>query len=96
MIWVQPRISEKSYTLVSTKNTYMFDVPLNANKLQIKEAISKQYNVTVIGVRTSIAKGKVKATPLRRRMPIPGRRSDAKRAYVTLKAGDNIPVFEEV
>lgn len=96
LVWLQPRVSEKSYTLAQTENTYMFDTAVNANKAEIAKAVQEQYDVTVTGVRTAIAKGKSKGTPLRQRMPIPGRRSDVKRAYVTLKSGDSIPVFEEV
>lgn len=91
---IQPRISEKSYILSQSNNVYIFDVPLSANKLQIADAVSAQYKVTVEDVRTSVVKGKAKKTSRKRSQPIKGSRSDSKKAYVTLKSGDKIDVFE--
>lgn len=89
-----PRISEKSYLLSQSNNVYVFDVPLSANQLQIEKAVEEQYSVTVEEVRTLIAKGKAKRTALKRRQPRMGKRNDVKKAYVTLKKGDSISVFE--
>ena len=96
MIFIQPRISEKSYFLSEKGNTYMFDVEPSANKQQIKEAIEEQYEVSVKAIRTAVAKGKVKSTPRRRRYPIAGKRKDVKRAYVTLMPGKTLPFFEDI
>lgn len=93
---IKPRISEKSYFLSEGQNTYMFDVPVAANKLQIKQAVEEQFNVSVTAVRTAIAKGKCKTTPLRGRYPITGQRKDVKKAYVTLALGDSLPLFEDL
>ena len=91
---LSPRISEKSYLLSQTSNVFVFDVPLKANQLQIKQAIEAQYSVTVEQVRTMIAKGKSKKTALKRKQPRIGKRIDVKKAYVTLKKGDSISIFE--
>ena len=95
-IWIEPRISEKSYRLATDENTYMFDVMKFANRKQIADAVADEYGVTVTKVRTAIAKGKAKSTPVKRRYGIPGRRQDVKRAYVTLKDGDSISIFEDI
>lgn len=90
-----PRVSEKSFMLASG-NVYMFNVPIDANKIQIKAAVEAEYKVTVTKVTTAVAKGKVKKSFRKGNQPIPGVRKDTKRAYVTLKDGDSIPFFEEV
>ena len=92
---ITPHISEKSYRLAAG-NVYVFDVPLNANKAQVAEAIAVQYPDVKIGdVRLLVLKGKVKAVNLGKRAR-PGRaaRKDTKRAYVTLTDGQ-IEIFKE-
>ncbi len=89
-----PKISEKSF-LLSENNTYVFVVPMTATKMTVREAVEEQFDVTVTGVRISVNKGKKKSSVQKRVAPIDGFRKDTKRAYVTIKEGDNIPVFEE-
>lgn len=89
-----PKVSEKSFML-SEDNTYVLMVPITATKGTVREAVEEQFNVTVKSVRISVNKGKKKSSSQRRRQPIDGFRKDTKRAYVTIKEGDNIPVFEE-
>jgi len=89
-----PKISEKSF-LLSESNTYVFIVPVSATKMTVREAVEEQFNVTVTGIRTSVNKGKKKTSVQKRLAPKDGFRKDTKRAYVTIKKGDNIPVFEE-
>lgn len=91
---LQPRISEKSYALSAT-GVYVFDVPLSVTKHSVKRAIEAQYSVGVTEVRTVVLKGKVKRLVRKRQQPKLGSRSDAKKAYVTLKKGDRITVFPE-
>lgn len=86
---LKPIISEKSMNLAAT-GTYMFEVPKSSNKLLVGDAVAKAFGVEVTDVRISVLKGKVK-----RFRNIKGKRSDVKRAYVTLKAGQKISVFEE-
>lgn len=90
---IYPRISEKAFAHANEKNVYTFVVPSDANKLQIKENIEKQYEVTVTGVNVSVLKGKNKRFMQRRGKQSNGQRQDIRKAYVTLKQGDVIPVF---
>jgi large subunit ribosomal protein L23 len=89
-----PHISEKAYGQ-SQNNTYVFKVPASANKQQVASAVATQYGVSVADVRIVIAKGKLKRT-VRNGKPYAGRRSDVKKAYVTLVEGDRLKIFDEV
>ncbi len=89
-----PVISEKAYGQ-SQHHTYVFKVPTTANKQQVAAAVTAQYSVGVEGIRIVIAKGKVKRT-IRSGKPHDGKRSDVKKAYVTLVEGDSIKIFDEV
>ena len=92
---VRPIQTEKAYR-EETKRTYMFIVPANASKQAVAKQVSEQYNVTVTSVRVVLRKGK--ATKFSRgRHAYPGTtyRQDKKIAYVTLKEGDKIKVFDE-
>lgn len=96
LILVTPRMSEKAYALVNANNVYIFDVPLTANKQQIIAAVQAQYEVTVTGIKTLVQSGKaVRASKGKNRSPGVAHRKDSKKAYVTLKEGDKIQVFEE-
>jgi large subunit ribosomal protein L23 len=81
-----PLITEKG-TMVSEHNQVVFRVPLKASKPQIKQAVEALFKVTVTGVNTLITKGKLKRFRGR-----PGRRSDVKKAFVTLAEGQSIDV----
>ena len=92
---VHPITSEKAYH-EQTKRSYMFIVPAGASKQAVAQQVADQYNVTVLGVRIVIRKGK--ATKFSRgKHAYPGitHRQDKKIAYVTLKEGDKIKVFDE-
>ena len=96
---LKPRMSEKRYALSQMNNVFVFDVPLDVNKDQIKKAVEAQFGVSVTDVRVIIAKGKVARSiriGARVRANVSGKRADKKKAYVTLKAGDTIPVFAAV
>ena len=90
---LKPRISEKSYGLSQKRNTYIFTVPKNASKQTVAKAVAAQFNVTVTDVNVANIAGKAKRTVRKRVRPVAGKRADTRRAYVTLKAGDSIPVF---
>lgn len=94
MLTLIPHISEKAYGQ-SQNNTYVFRVPMTANKQQIISAVAEQYSVKIADVRIVIAKGKRKKT-IRGGKPYEGFRSDAKKAYVTLVEGDRLKIFDEV
>lgn len=96
MITVIPRATEKAYRLVSEKNTYVFDVPMTANKQQIADAVAAQFNVEVAGVKTLVQQGKaVRFSRGKNRYPGTTKRKDTKKAYVTLAEGSVIQVFDE-
>lgn len=92
-IVIKPRVSEKAYGLSQVHNTYVFEVPKDTNRISVKQAIETQFNVSVTAVNIAVIKGKTKRSYRKRRQPIAGQRNDSKRAYVTLKEGDSIPVF---
>lgn len=96
-IQLLPRISEKAYNQADRNNVYVFVVPTSANKIEIKKAVETTYSVTVTNVRTMVQDGKqARSIRLKQRgRYVMGRRSDIKKAYVTLKEGDEIPVFAE-
>lgn len=94
-IIITPRTTEKAYGL-TTKNTYVFNVPLNANKQQIANAVAEQFNVTVKNVSTAVQSGKaVRFSRGKNRFPGTTTRKDSKKAYVTLAEGSSIQVFEQ-
>lgn len=93
---LQPRVSEKAYDLSNAKNVYVFDVPTDVNKQQIAAAVEDRFDVNVIAVNVSVSKGKRKRMIQKRGRATIGKRRDVKRAYVTIKAGDNIPVFAAI
>ncbi|QIK40127.1 50S ribosomal protein L23 [Pontivivens nitratireducens] len=82
----RPIITEKS-SLASEANAVVFEVAIDANKPQIKEAVEGLFNVKVKAVNTTVTKGKVKR--FRGRL---GTRKDVKKAYVTLEEGNSIDV----
>jgi large subunit ribosomal protein L23 len=82
----KPIVTEKA-TIASENNAVVFEVSIDANKPQIKEAVESLFNVKVKAVNTTITKGKVK----RFRGQL-GKRKDVKKAYVTLEEGNTIDV----
>lgn len=88
-----PRMSEKSYGQSTAINTYAFNVPLSANKIEIKQAIEKSYDVKVETVNIVKQDGKVKHSYKKGGRKITGKKSDFKKAYVKLAQGQTIPVF---
>ncbi len=95
-VTLKPRVTEKTYALSTTKNVFVFDVPNSINKLEVANAVEAQFGVTVVDVRTIINKGKDARSiriGARTRANVSGKRKDIKKAYVTLKDGDSIPVF---
>jgi large subunit ribosomal protein L23 len=93
---LKPRMSEKAYGVSQLRNTYVFDVTGDTNKHSVARAIAEQYSVTVTAVRVINVKGKVKRTIRKGGLPSMGRQSDVKKAYVTLKAGDTLPIFAAI
>jgi large subunit ribosomal protein L23 len=90
---LKSRVSEKTYGLSQMHNTYVFEVPKDANKLTVAQAVAAQFKVTVEDVNISNLKGKAKRTVRKGGRPVAGRDVDVKKAFVTLKAGDSLPIF---
>ncbi len=88
---VSPVVTEKGTMAGEKANQVVFRVRPQASKDLIRQAVEELFKVTVLKVRTSNFMGKE-----RRRGTIRGRKSDWKKAYVTLKAGDRIEFFEGV
>ena len=87
-VLVKPTITEKS-TLLQESGRYTFQVAPKANKAQVKEAVEKIFNVTVLGVNITKLHGKRKRYGARvKKMP------DIKKAVITLKPGDRISLIE--
>ncbi|MDX2233539.1 MAG: 50S ribosomal protein L23 [Hyphomonadaceae bacterium] len=83
---IAPIITEKA-TLLSDQNKVVFKVPLSATKDDVKAAIEALFKVKVVSVNTIRVKGKTK-----RFRGVEGKRSDVKKAIVTLAAGQSIDV----
>ena len=82
----KPIITEKA-TMASEANAVVFEVAMDATKPMIKEAVEAVFGVKVKAVNTTVTKGKVKKF-----RGMTGRRSDRKKAYVTLVEGNTIDV----
>ena len=92
---LEPRATEKTY-FAQTLRTYAFFVNPEDTKQEIAKKVAKEFNVTVTDVRVLTRKGK-KTRFSKGKHAYPGTtfRRDHKLAYVTLKEGDKIRVFEE-
>jgi large subunit ribosomal protein L23 len=73
------------------KSQLLFEVARDANKVEIRHAVEKLWNVSVVAVHTSVVRGKEK-----RMGRFMGRRSNWKKAVVTIAPGQNIEFFEGV
>jgi large subunit ribosomal protein L23 len=83
-----PLISEKGSFLAESTQQVVFKIRPDANKIEVKKAVETLFKVKVIRVRMARYLGKV-----RRIGRSAGRRSDWKKAYVTLREGDKIDFF---
>lgn len=91
---LKPRLSEKAFAQSQTKNTYVFVVPVDATKHTVARAVTVQYEVTVTEVNIMNVKGKAKRSISKGgRRVSKGSQNDIKKAYVTLKGGDHLPLF---
>jgi large subunit ribosomal protein L23 len=90
---LKPRISEKAYKMSQEDKVYVFEVPGNVNKLQVAAAVTSQFEVDVVSVNILNVKGKVKQQSRKRGKRNSGARPDIKKAYVTLKEGQEIAIF---
>jgi len=88
---VRPVVTERSTRLKSESNSYVFEVASRANKDEIKYAVEKLFKVTVLGVRTAKIPGKLRRVGSNRG----GYQADWKKAFVRLKAGQEIKIGED-
>lgn len=84
-------ITEKGTVLREVRRQYFFEVARDANKIEIKQAVEAIFHVKVKAVQTLQIRGKVK-----RQGRFAGRRSDWKKAIVTLLPDHKIELFEQI
>jgi large subunit ribosomal protein L23 len=86
---ISPLVTEKGTVVGEKSNQVVFRIRPNASKAQIREVIEDSFKVTVVKIRTANFLGKQ-----RRRGRTLGHRPNWKKAYITLKEGDRIEIFE--
>ena len=84
----RPLITENAVAKHEKNNTYVFEVHPTANKIQIRKAVEKLFDVKVVSVNTAVMHGK-----LRRHRQSMTQRPDWKKAYVKLQEGNSIELF---
>ncbi len=84
----RPLITEKALGAKETEATLVFEVATTATKTEVKQAVETLFKVKVEAVRTSNFAGKE-----RKRGRFSGYRSDWKKAYVRLQAGQKMPEY---
>lgn len=91
----KPLITEKMTKTSEKLGQYGFLVDRTANKIQIKQAVEKMYNVTVASVNTMVSPGKAK-TRYTKTGVVSGSSGSFKKAVVTLKKGDTIDFYSNI
>lgn len=94
-VLIKPLITEKMTDLSDRRNQYGFVVDRKANKLEIRSAVEKQYNVTVTSVNTVIYAGKSKKRYTKSAI-LDGRKNHFKKAFVTVAEGDVIDFYANI
>lgn len=87
----RPVVTEKTTAMREVAGNYVFEVDTDSNKIEIRQAVEKLFNVRVKDVRTAIVRGKFRRT----RKGI-GRKPNWKKAVVTLHDGETIELFEGI
>ena len=96
---ILPILSEKSYQLSLNKNCYVFLISKKYNKIELAKIIEKNYKVEVKNVNIANLKGKKKrviSITGKRQSNQVGYRNNTKRAFVYLKEGFKIPIFDAI
>ena len=88
---VRPVVTEKALSAKDTVNQFVFEVAPGANKIEIKRAVESLFKVKVEEVRVVNVRGKMK-----RQGRNLGKRPNWKKAFVRLRSGDKIEIFEGV
>ncbi len=85
----RPLITEKAERNREASRQYAFEVHRDATKIQVKQAVEKLFNVHVLAVRTAVIRGKNKRVGRH-----VGQRPNWKKAFVTIREGETIALFE--
>lgn len=91
----RPIITERT-TDLTPLGQYVFEVDMKANKLQIREAIEKIFDVEVVKVNTMVVKPKKRRVYRARNTPTYGKINAYKKAIVTVAPGDTIDIFGDI
>jgi len=94
-ILVKPLITEKSEMISEKENKACFVVHRRANKIEIKNAVEKAYNVNVLSVNTAVMPGKAKSRNTKSGV-VKGSSSSFKKAIVKLAEGESIDLYGEM
>lgn len=87
----RPVLTEKTTLQKELSNQVTFEVDRRANKIEIKDAVERIFKVKVLDVQSMMVRGKTKRVGR-----FSGKRSDWKKAIVTLKPGEQVPFLEGV
>jgi len=93
-IIIRPIVTEKMTRQGEQENRYGFEVAKSSNKVQIKQAVEKEYGVTVTGVRTMVCRGKSRTRYTKNILR--GRTAGYKKAIVTVKDGEAIDLYSSI
>lgn len=94
-ILIKPIITEKATAASEDANRFVFEVALEANKVEIKKAVEELYGVSVEKVRTAIMPGKRKIRYTKQGIT-KGNTGKSKRAVVQVAAGETIDLYSEI
>jgi large subunit ribosomal protein L23 len=94
-IIVKPIVTEKMTQLGEKLNRYGFRVQKGANKIEIKQAVEKMYDVTVTDVNTLIVAPKKKSRNTKSGV-VKGKTSAYKKAIITVNAGETIDFYSNI
>jgi large subunit ribosomal protein L23 len=94
-IIVKPIVTEKMTQLGDKLNRYGFRVQKGANKIEIKQAVEKMYEVTVTDVNTLIVAPKKKSRNTKSGV-VKGKTTPYKKAIITVKSGDTIDFYSNI
>ncbi len=91
-VLIKPLVTEKSNLVTEKQGKYTFIVERTSTKADIKRAVETYFNVTVVAVNTSTTPGKMKSKMTKKGM-VQGMKSAQKKAYITLKEGSSIDIY---
>ena len=96
LVALKPRLSEKTYSLSQSGNTFVFEIPDGVNKHLVAQTVTEQFKVTVTDVRIANMPGKSRRVYRKRgRNGQQSTSSGYRKAFVTLKEGDKLPIFAD-